>query len=176
MIAGISVLSFLEQRSRTLWSLSPLLVLVSIVSMLTATKAQYLYLRNATIRSSQNISSDLLHSPEILSWLSANRNDSIVCWGWNPKCYLDTNIRPATRDMTNEVQLYDLPLRPYFRERFLQDFDKSSATFLIDFVGPHYFGFNDPSSEGVLFQNSRQDCSQSFNRSAQLRTKHARLS
>lgn len=149
MIAGISVLSFLEQRSRPLWSLSPLLVLVSIISMLTATKAQYLYLRDVTIRSSQNLSSDLLHSPEILSWLSANRDDSIVCWGWNPKCYLDTNIRPATRDMTNEVQLYDLPLRPYFRERFLRDFDKSSATFLIDFVGPHYFGFNDPSSEGV---------------------------
>ncbi|GAA3850860.1 glycosyltransferase family 39 protein [[Pseudomonas] carboxydohydrogena] len=149
MIVAVAILLPLARRPRPLWSLSPLLVLVSIISMSTTIRNQYFYQRQAIIHGSQNVSPDLLHSPEILSWLSATPDDSIVCWGWNPKCYLDTNIRPATRDMTNEVQIYDLPLRPYFRQRFIQDFDKSPATFLIDFVGPRYFGFNDPSSEGV---------------------------
>lgn len=149
MIVAVSVLVSLEQRPRLLWSLPPLLALVSIISMSTATRKQYFHLGNATIHDAQNPSSNLMHSPEILSWLSPNPDDSIVCWGWNPKCYLDTNIRPATRDMTNEVQIYDLPLRPYFRQRFIQDLDKSPATFLIDFVGPNSFGFREPSSEGV---------------------------
>lgn len=81
-------------------------------------------------------------SPNSLSWLRPKSDDTIVCWGWQPECYVESGLKSATRDGTNENQLYSTELRPYFRERFLADFSRSTPAFVIDFVAPGGFGFD----------------------------------
>jgi hypothetical protein len=73
----------------------------------------------------------------------------MVCWGWRSQCYVDAAIPPATREATNENQLYKLALKPYFRSRFLADFARSRPDFVIDVVAPGSFGFTVPEHDGI---------------------------
>jgi hypothetical protein len=79
-----------------------------------------------------------------LDWLVPRENDRIVCWGWASQCYVDAAIPPATRDVTNEYQIYETTLRLYFRLRFLQDFARSRPDFFIDFSAPGNFASGMP--------------------------------
>ena len=88
-------------------------------------------------------------SPRSLSWLRPNNYDTIVCWGWQPECYVDSAMKSATRDGTNENQIYSTALRSYFRSRFLSDFEKSRPDFVVDFVAPGGFVFDDVSKASI---------------------------
>jgi hypothetical protein len=77
-----------------------------------------------------------LVAPRSLSWLQPREDDTIVCWGWQPECYVDSAMKSATRDATNENQLYETRLLPYFRNRFIADVKKSRPDFIADFTGP----------------------------------------
>jgi hypothetical protein len=90
-----------------------------------------------------------LTSPRSLSWLRPSVDDTIVCWGWQPQCYVESAIRPATRDGTNENQIYTTSLLPYFRSRFMADLAKSEPDFVVDFVTPNSFGFSDPEKQSI---------------------------
>jgi Dolichyl-phosphate-mannose-protein mannosyltransferase len=79
-----------------------------------------------------------------LEWLRPRNNDRMVCWAWAPQCYVDAAIPPGTRDLTNEYQVYETPLRPYFRARFLEDFARSRPDFIIDFSAPGNFAYGRP--------------------------------
>ena len=90
-----------------------------------------------------------LTAAQTLGWLRPTRADRMVCWGWQAECYVNSAIPPATREATNENQIYQTSLRPYFRSRFLEDVAKSRPDFVIDTVAPGSFGFEHPGSEGI---------------------------
>jgi hypothetical protein len=77
-----------------------------------------------------------LVAPRSLSWLHPKDDDTIVCWGWQPECYVESAMKSATRDATNENQLYETRLLPYFRNRFIADVRKARPDFIVDFTGP----------------------------------------
>ncbi len=81
----------------------------------------------------------LFEAPRTLSWLRPTARDSLLCWGWTPECYVDAALRPATRETTNENQIYGIPLVEYFRARFIGDFNASNPDFMIDAVAPGSF-------------------------------------
>ncbi len=91
----------------------------------------------------------LLTAPHMLDWLRPTANDRIVCWGWQAECYVNSAMRPATRDVTNENQIYRTALKPYFRARFIHDFSRSRPDFVLDTVAPGSFGFSDPKRTGI---------------------------
>jgi hypothetical protein len=84
-----------------------------------------------------------------LAWLRPTGDDRMVCWGWRAECYVDAAIPPATREATNENQLYETALRPYFRSRFLADFARNRPAFVIDVVAPGSFKFTEPEEQGI---------------------------
>lgn len=88
-------------------------------------------------------------SPNSLSWLRPKTDDTIVCWGWQPECYVNSGLKSATRDGTNENQLYQTEFRPYFRDRFLSDFSRSTPDFVIDFVAPGSYGFDNYEEQSI---------------------------
>lgn len=90
-----------------------------------------------------------LSSARSLAWLRPQPGDTMVCWGWRPECHVDGAMKSATRDATNENQLYATDLRPYFRSRFIADFLDSKPDFVIDYVTPRSFVFNDAAKYGV---------------------------
>ena len=88
-------------------------------------------------------------SPRSLSWPRPNNYDTIACWGWQPECHVDSAMKSATRDGTNENQIYSTGLQSYFRSRFLSDFNKSRPDFVVDFVAPGGFVFDDVSKASI---------------------------
>lgn len=88
-------------------------------------------------------------SPRVLQWLRPDPGDSLVCWGWRPECHVDAALPPATREATNENQLYWTSLKSYFRARFLADLQQSDPEFIIDFVAPGSFYFENPADDGI---------------------------
>lgn len=91
----------------------------------------------------------LFEAPRMLAWLRPTARDSMVCWGWAPECYLDAAVRPATREPTNENQVYPLPLRDYFRARFLRDFNAGNPDVVVDAVAPGNFPLGDPKEADI---------------------------
>jgi len=91
----------------------------------------------------------LLTAPHTLAWLRPTKTDKIVCWGWQAECYVNAAIPPATREATNETQIYETGLRAYFRSRFLTDFAVAHPDFVIDAVAPSSFGLTKPDSQGI---------------------------
>jgi hypothetical protein len=89
-----------------------------------------------------------LTAPRSLSWLRPMPSDTVVCWGWQPSCYVESAISSATRDATNENQIYRTSLLPYFRSRFIADFQRSRPDFVIDFVAPGG-GFSDAEQQSI---------------------------
>jgi hypothetical protein len=88
-------------------------------------------------------------SARFLSWLLPRGDDTLVCWGWRPECYVDSAMKSATRDGTNENQIYDTSLQPYFRSRFISDFEKARPDFVIDTISPGVFHFDNFSKQSI---------------------------
>jgi hypothetical protein len=64
-------------------------------------------------------------------------------WGYMPKYYAITGMRPTTRDAMAQWQVRDGPLKEYYRVRYLADFNKSRPNVLVDASGPGNFRFKD---------------------------------
>lgn len=88
-------------------------------------------------------------APRSLQWLLPEPGDSVLCWGWQAECYVDSAMPPATREATNENQLYDTELRGYFRARFIDDLQRNKPSYIVDTVAPGAFVFNDPNRTGI---------------------------
>lgn len=74
------------------------------------------------------------YSPKILDYLSLDKNDKIVVWGWKPEIYLLSNLSPASRDTVNQKQIDFKSNRDYFRKRFIEDFKKNDPALVMDYV------------------------------------------
>jgi len=89
--------------------------------------------------------------PRSLQWLSPLPTDHLLCWGWSAECYLNSAILPATREATNENQIYKTRLRSYFRRRFIADFENTKPAFIVDTVVPtNILGFRKPQTQGAM--------------------------
>lgn len=91
----------------------------------------------------------LFSSSRSLQWLRPQLDDRLLCWGWQAECYVNAAIRPATREATNENQLYATSLRGYFRTRFMEDLLRSRPDFIVDAVAPGSFRFDRPKEFGM---------------------------
>ncbi|MBN9019696.1 MAG: hypothetical protein J0H11_19970 [Rhizobiales bacterium] len=88
-------------------------------------------------------------TPRSLQWLRPEHGDSLLCWGWQAECYVDSALPPATREATNENQLYDIELRDYFRARFIDDLLRNKPSYIVDTVAPGSFVFEDAEQTGI---------------------------
>ena len=88
-------------------------------------------------------------SPRLMQWLGTNITDSLLIWGWKPQWYLSTGITPATSETQNFTQIDPKFPTAYYRERFIQDFNKSRPDFVIDSVTPDSFWFHDPVTQSI---------------------------
>jgi hypothetical protein len=72
------------------------------------------------------------------------KNDRhLAVWGYMPKYYAITGVRPTTRDAMAQWQVREGPLKEYYRTRYLADFNKSRPNLLLDATGPGNFRFKD---------------------------------
>ena len=58
----------------------------------------------------------------------------MVVWGWTPKYFVLTGLIPGTRDAITYNQIEELPLRAYYRQRFLNDFKAAKPAVFVDSV------------------------------------------
>ena len=78
----------------------------------------------------------IFKSPRLLQWLGTKKTDSLFIWGWMPQWFLSTGMTPATRETQTEFDIKPTPLINYYRNRLIQDFNKSRPDFVIDSVAP----------------------------------------
>ena len=88
------------------------------------------------------------HSPKILQHLKID-NKKMIVWGWKPELYLLSSFHPATRDAINQKQIDFKSNRNYFRNRFLEDFDKNQPSLIINYVKPKGYFFNKEDVSGI---------------------------
>lgn len=81
----------------------------------------------------------------------AQPGEPLGMWGWRCRTYVETGLRPATREAHTYQQIFASPQRAYFRDRYLQDLERSGPPVFVDAVGPG----------GVLFTN-RAEAHESF--------------
>ena len=96
----------------------------------------------------------MFKSPRLMQWLGTKKSDSILIWGWMPQWYLSTGLTPATRESEienclGEVQVQNLQLRNYYRERLIEDFNKSRPDFILDAVAPDSYRLIDPDKDSI---------------------------
>ena len=89
-------------------------------------------------------------SPRLMQWLKPKKSDTLFIWGWMPQWYLSTGMTPAARGetVTNKL-IVPWPLRDYFRDQLIQDFNKRQPEFILDVVSPDSFYFNDPDTQAI---------------------------
>jgi hypothetical protein len=72
----------------------------------------------------------------------SQRGDSMSVWGWVPAYYIETGLSPATRDAVSHYLMSPGPYQSYFRNRYLEDLEKSRPVAFVDavargaFLGP----------------------------------------
>jgi hypothetical protein len=72
--------------------------------------------------------------------------DTFALWGWEPRYFVETNRRHATREAHSALQIYDSDMRKFYRERYLADLERSQPAYFVDAVGPGNFGFQNRST------------------------------
>ena len=89
-------------------------------------------------------------SPRLMQWLKPNISDTLFIWGWMPQWYLSTGLTPSARGetVTNKL-MKPSPLRNYFRDQLIQDFNRRQPDFVLDAAAPDSYYFNDPNTYSI---------------------------
>ena len=74
--------------------------------------------------------------------------DRLAMWGWNAQIYVETGLPQGTREANTAYQLIDMPLRSFYRDRYLRDIKRWRPAWFVDAVGPSAFGFKDRGING----------------------------
>ena len=96
------------------------------------------------------------YSPRILQHLKFEENDNIIVWGWKPEIYLLSNLSPASRDTINQKQIDFKSNRDYFRNRFMNDFNKNLPSLVIDYVKPQSYMFTSKENSIESFKELKE--------------------
>ena len=84
------------------------------------------------------------NSPELLSYFKLKKKiDKAIVWGWKPEIYLLSGFTPSNRETANLKQIDYRPGRDYYRQRFINEFDKENPSILIDYA-----------KKGAIFYNN----------------------
>ena len=75
----------------------------------------------------------------------------MAIWGWRCSLYLETCLRPATRQPQSEAQIREGPWQEYFRERYLADLQASAPPVFVDAVGGGGFQFTGEAARHEIF-------------------------
>ena len=73
--------------------------------------------------------------------ISPAQRHRMFIWGWMPEFYVFSNVTPATRDIVTHNQIWDRPLRDYFRSRLTSELNKRPPEYIVDAVAPGSFCF-----------------------------------
>lgn len=88
-------------------------------------------------------------SPHLFDPLGTRAGDSLLVWGWMPQWYVWAGLPPAVRSAVSYNELEPGRLQPYFRRRFLSDFQSLPPAMILDAVTGQSFGLNDPNKAGI---------------------------
>jgi len=78
----------------------------------------------------------------------AGAGDALAHWGWEPKLYVQTQLRQATREAHTHHQIEPGPQQDYFRNRYMADLRKSNPRVFVDSVGDGNFAYTDRALQG----------------------------
>lgn len=88
----------------------------------------------------------LLRSPEATLLAAFTRpEEPIAAWGWTPRFFVEAQRRHAPREAHSALQLFEAPVRDFYRERYLADFQRTQPPWFLDTTGPGSFAFDDRS-------------------------------
>jgi len=91
----------------------------------------------------------LLRSPEATLLATFSRpEEPIAAWGWTPRFFVEAQRRHAPREAHSALQLFEAPVRDFYRERYLADFQRTQPPWFLDTTGPGGFAFDDRSKHG----------------------------
>ncbi len=85
----------------------------------------------------------------LFDWIVPSEPRSMVAWGWMPVYYMHAGMPSASRETHNFGQLMETELKPYFRDRFIDDIKLSKPNLIIDAVTKGAFAFNDQGKYGT---------------------------
>ncbi|MGE3142324.1 MAG: hypothetical protein AB7L65_03300, partial [Hyphomonadaceae bacterium] len=88
------------------------------------------------------------HSPRMLAFATPDPNARLVVFGYMSRFYVDSQLRPGTRETSPENMIMDRPHRPEYWRRYLEEFDASRPEIFIDAIRPGSFVYVDPAREG----------------------------
>lgn len=109
----------------------------------------------------QQLSQSRIRGPGPVVKLLASRQrpgDTLSVWGWECSYHVQTQLPQGTREAHTERQMVYGPLQEYFRQRYLEDLQRSPPTFFLDAVGQSNFRFNNRE----VFGHDRWPALQSF--------------
>lgn len=78
----------------------------------------------------------------------AQPGDRLAMWGWNAQVHVETGLPQGTREAHTAFQLMDMPLRSFYRDRYMRDIKRWRPAWFVDAIGPNAFGFRDREIHG----------------------------
>jgi hypothetical protein len=78
----------------------------------------------------------------------ARPGDKLTVWGWRSELYVYSGLPQGTREAHTEWLIEAIPLRDYYRQRFLGDFMRVQPRFFADAVGTGSFTYPDRAKAG----------------------------
>ncbi len=91
----------------------------------------------------------LPRSPEATLLATFTRpEEPIAAWGWTPRFFVEAQRRHAPREAHCALQLFEAPVRDFYRDRYLADFQRTQPPWFFDTTGPGSFAFDDRSKHG----------------------------
>ena len=74
--------------------------------------------------------------------------DRLAMWGWQSQVWVETGLAQGTREAHTAYQLYEMPLRDFYRSRYLRDMQRRQPEWFVDAVGPADTAFQDRALHG----------------------------
>ncbi len=91
----------------------------------------------------------LIRSPEATLLAALTRPDEpIAIWGWMPRFLVEAQRQHGTRDAYTAFQIYESPVRDFYRRRYLADLHRAQPPWFLDTTGPGSFAFDDRERDG----------------------------
>ena len=78
----------------------------------------------------------------------ARPDDMLVVWGWACRYYVETQLAEGTAENHTERCIYEHPMKPNYRKRFIADMLRNRPAVFIDAVGKNSVWVQDTTTQG----------------------------
>lgn len=75
-------------------------------------------------------------------------NDMLVVWGWACRYHVETQLGQGTAENHTERCIYEHPMRPNYRNRYIADMRRNRPAIFVDAIGKNSLWLQDISSQG----------------------------